>query len=89
MHYLEIPEEAYDALRLPPGRVDDELRQEFAVFLVKEGLLDPWPARRIASMDRLAFHELLVRRRVEWSGSATDAIDDLETARVAAQPDQA
>ncbi|NEX17924.1 MAG: hypothetical protein C1943_15215 [Halochromatium sp.] len=89
MRYLEIPEEAYDALRLPPGRAEEELQQEFAVFLVKEGLLGPALARRIANMNRLAFHELLARRQVDWGGSVEDALRDLETARIAAQPDQA
>jgi hypothetical protein len=38
---LQIPDEAYKALKLPPGRAEEELQHEFAVFLVKEGLLGP------------------------------------------------
>jgi predicted HTH domain antitoxin len=86
---LQIPDEAYQALKLPPGRAEEELRNEFAVFLVKEGLLRPAQARTIAKMGRLAFQELLARRKVEWGGSLEDALQDLETARAAAGPDQA
>ncbi len=57
------------------------------MFLVKEGLLGPAQARTIAKMDRLAFHELLARRKVEWGGSPEDALHDLETARAAVQSD--
>jgi predicted HTH domain antitoxin len=81
---LQIPDEAFKVLKLPPGRAEEELRQEFAVFLVKEGLLGPAQARTIAKMGRLAFQELLTRRQVEWGGSPEDALHDLETARAAA-----
>lgn len=84
---LQIPDEAYKALKLPPGRAEEELQHEFAVFLVKDGLLGPAQARSIAKMDRLAFQDLLARRRVEWGGSAEDALDDLKTAHAAAQSD--
>jgi hypothetical protein len=60
---LQIPDEAYKALKLPPGRTEEELQHEFAVFLVKEGLLGPAQARTIAKMDRLALQELLGRDR--------------------------
>lgn len=85
---LQIPDEAYNALKLPPGRAEEELQHEFAVFLVKEGLLGPAQARTIANMDRLAFQELLARRQVDWGGSPEDALQDLESARAAVQPDQ-
>ena len=84
---LQIPDEAYKALKLSPGRAEEELCQEFAVFLVKEGLLGPAQARTIAKMDRLAFQELLARRKVEWGGSPKDALQDLEAARAAVRSD--
>lgn len=83
---LHIPDEAQDALNLPPARAEEELRREFAVFLVKEGLLAPTQARTVASMTRLAFHELLARRKVCWGGSHQDALQDLEAAIVASKP---
>ena len=83
MRCLQIPDEAYEALKLPPGRAEEALQHEFAVFLVKEGLLHPAQARTIAKMGRVEFQELLARRKVEWGGSPGDAIHDLETARAA------
>jgi predicted HTH domain antitoxin len=86
---LQIPDEVYRALKLPPARAEEELQHEFAVFLVKEGLLGPTQARAIAKMNRLAFQNLLAQRKVEWGGSPEDALRDLETALTAARPDQA
>lgn len=82
---LLIPDVAVDALKLPAGQVQEALQQEFAVFLVKEGLLDQASARLIAGLDRLSFRQLLAKRRVDWGGSPEDAIDDFAAARHAAQ----
>ena len=60
---LEIPGDILEALRLPEGRAKEELRREFAVFLVREGLLPNAKARLLAGMERLDFEELLARRR--------------------------
>jgi len=84
---LQIPEEAFKALKLPPGRAEEELQHEFAVFLVKEGLLDPAHARTVARMGRVEFQDLLARRKVEWSASPDDALHDLATARAAVRFD--
>ncbi len=84
---LQIPDEAYAALKLPPGRAEEELQHEFAVFLVKEGLLHPAQARTVANMERVEFQALLARRKVEWGGSPDDALDDLATARAAVRSD--
>jgi predicted HTH domain antitoxin len=88
MYCLPIPDDAFQALRLPPGRAEEELRREFAVFLVKEGLLEPSRARTIAAMDRLAFQDLLARREVAWSGSPEDAIADMHAAKAAMPQEQ-
>lgn len=82
-HCLQIPDEAYQALKLPPGRAEEELQHEFAVFVVKEGLLHPAQARTIAQMGRVEFQELLARRKVEWGGTPEDALHDLVSARSA------
>lgn len=82
---LQIPDEALLALKFPPTRAEEELRQEFAVFLVKERLLGPFQARSIAGMSRLAFQDLLAKRHVPWEGSAEEALQDLEAALGAAR----
>jgi hypothetical protein len=78
---LEIGPDVLEAVRLPPDRVADELRREFAVFLVREGLLASAKARELAGMDRLAFEDLLARRGVAWEGTADDVLGDVEGAR--------
>ena len=81
---LQIPGNLVDKLKLPPGRAQEELRREFAVFLVKEGLLTRSQARQIAEMDRLDFEALLARRRVEWEGTPDDVLLDFQAAKTAA-----
>ncbi len=88
MHCLPIPDDAFAALRLPPARAEVELRREFAVFLVREGLLEPAQARTVAGMARVAFDSLLAQRKVAWGGSPDDALDDMQAARAAIRPDR-
>lgn len=85
MHCLQIPEEAFAALKFPPDRAEEQLRQEFAVFLVREGLLGVAQAKRIAQMDRVSFQTLLAQRRVDLIGSVEDALHDAQSARAASQ----
>lgn len=77
---LEIPDDVAAALRFPANRASEELRREFAVFLVKEGILPRQKARRLASMERVAFEDLLARRGVAWEGSVDDVLADVEAA---------
>jgi predicted HTH domain antitoxin len=85
---LQIPDEAYQALRLPPEHAEEALKHEFAVFLVKEGLLSAAQARKVADLGRIAFQDLLARRRVPWAGSVEDVQADLLAARAAARSDR-
>ncbi len=77
---LEIPDDVAAALRFPANRASEELRREFAVFLVKEGILPRQKARRLAGMERVAFEDLLARRGVAWEGSVDDVLADVEAA---------
>jgi predicted HTH domain antitoxin len=80
---LEIGPDVLEAIRLPPDRVADELRREFAVFLVREGLLPRAKARQLAAMERIEFDDLLARRGVAWEGTVDDVLQDVEDARQA------
>ncbi len=77
---LEIPEQIAARLRFPPSRAREELRREFAVFLVKEGILPRHEARALAAMERVAFDDLLARRGVAWEGTVAEILADLEAA---------
>ncbi|MBI4492704.1 MAG: UPF0175 family protein [Chloroflexi bacterium] len=61
---LEVPEEIVEALKLPPGEVDRELRKELAVALYARGALSLGKARALAQMSRWQFEELLGQRRI-------------------------
>lgn len=77
---LEIPDDVAAALRFPANRASEELRREFAVFLVKEGILPRHKARQLAAMERVAFDDLLARRGVAWEGSVEDVFADVDAA---------
>jgi predicted HTH domain antitoxin len=77
---LEIPDDIVAALRFPPGRASEELRREFAVFLVKEGLLPRHQARQLAALPRVEFEDLLARRGIAWEGTADEVFADVEAA---------
>lgn len=77
---LEIPADITRSIRLPEDRVEEELRREFAVFLVKQGLLPQHKACKLARMERLEFEDLLARRGMDGGGSAADVLADAETA---------
>ena len=77
---LEIPESIAAALRFPPSRASEELRREFAVFLLKEGLLPRHEARQLADMERVAFEDLLARRGVAWEGTVDEVFADVDAA---------
>lgn len=77
---LEIPPDVVRSLRLPAARVQDELRREFAVFLVREGLLPQAKACQMAGMERLEFEDLLTKRQVAWPGTLDDVQRDAATA---------
>lgn len=77
---LEIPEDIAAALRFPPSRASEELRREFAVFLVKEGLLPRHQARQLAALERVAFEDLLARRGVACEITADEIFTDLDAA---------
>jgi predicted HTH domain antitoxin len=75
---LKISEDIAAKLRFPPGRASEELRREFAVFLVKEGILARHEARKLAAMDRIAFDDLLAHRQVAWEGTAAEVFADAD-----------
>jgi len=77
---VEIPYEALSALKLPHGRAQEELRHEFAVFLVREGLLPRPQARLVAQMTRLDFEDLLVRRKVPIEIDVEDLLNEVQSA---------
>jgi predicted HTH domain antitoxin len=79
MIHIAIPDEIAQHLRLPPERVETQLKQELAIHLVRERICTVAQGARLAGMPRLAFEYLLGERRVPWPGTIADVQHDLET----------
>jgi predicted HTH domain antitoxin len=77
---VEIPEDVTEALRLPPGEQEGELRKELALALYQRGALPLGKARRLAGLDRWEFDRLLGRRKIVRHYTEDDLRDDLRYA---------
>ncbi len=75
---VEIPEDVSDALRLPPGEQERELRRELALALYQRGILAFGKSRRLAGMNTREFDQLLGERKVARHYTEEDLRDDIE-----------
>jgi predicted HTH domain antitoxin len=78
---LEIPAEVLAAVKLPPGEVEQELRQELALALYRRQVLAIGPARRLARLSRWEFEELLGQRQIPRHYTAQDLAEDIDYGR--------
>lgn len=62
---IDLPEEAFSALRVHPDQFVHELRFAAAVQWYHQGLISGSKAAEIAGMTRLAFLDELARRRLD------------------------
>jgi predicted HTH domain antitoxin len=62
---IDLPEEAFSALRVDPARFATELRFAAAVQWYHQGLISGSKAAEIAGMTRLVFLDELARRRLD------------------------
>ncbi len=74
---LEIPEDVLAQARIDPADMEETLRRELAVQLYSRGLLPKVAARRLSGMDRVAFDDLLGKRRVPSELTEEDHESDL------------
>lgn len=77
---LEIPAEVLEAVKLPPGEVEQELRKELALALYRRGILGIGPARRLARLTRWEFEDLLSQRQIPRHYTARELDEDLDYA---------
>jgi predicted HTH domain antitoxin len=80
-HILEIPVDVMDALRLPPGEVEAELRKELALALYQRGVLSSGKACALAGMTRWEFEEVLGQRQIRRHYTEKNLEEDIEYAR--------
>ena len=78
---LHIPDSIVEAIRLPRGRVREELMRELALALYAQGLLSLGKARELAGMDKRTFGQLLGERGIPRHYGADELQDDLNYAR--------
>ena len=78
---LEIPREVMEAVRLPPGEVEPELRKELALALYQRGALSLGKARLLARMTKWEFEELLGQRKIPRHYTDVDLEEDIRYAR--------
>lgn len=62
---IQLPEEAFGALRVPPALFAAELRFAAATQWYQQGIISGSKAAQIAGMSRLAFLDELARRRLD------------------------
>ena len=78
---LKIPEAIVDALRLPPGEVEDTLHKELALALYQRGVLSSGKASVLAGMGRWEFDELLGQRHIRRHYTEKNLEEDIAYAR--------
>ncbi len=78
---LHIPDSIVEAIRLPRGRVKEELMLELALALYAQGLLSLGKARELVGMDKRAFGQLLGERGILRHYGPEELHDDLSYAR--------
>jgi len=79
--HLQIPRSVADALSLPEGRKNEELRRELAVTLYREEMLSFGKARELAGLSKYDFGQLLGERSVERHYGPEELAEDLRYAR--------
>lgn len=77
---LEIPGEVLEAMKLPTGEVEKELRKELALALYRRGVLSLGKARALAQMTRWEFGELLGQRGILRHYAEADLEEDIRYA---------
>jgi predicted HTH domain antitoxin len=78
---LEISGDILEAVKLPPGEVEAELRQELALALYQRGILSVSKARALARLPRWEFEELLGQRRIPRHYTETELAEDVHYAQ--------
>lgn len=78
---LQIPDTVVQAIRLPEGRIVQELLEELAVALYAQGLLSFGKARELAGMGKYEFGRLLGERGIPRHYGREELEDDLAYAR--------
>ena len=58
---IEIPENILRSVKIPPGEINERVKQELAIRLYEQGILTFGKARELTGMKKWEFHKLLGR----------------------------
>jgi predicted HTH domain antitoxin len=78
---LHIPDSVARAIRLPEGRLSQELLLELSVALYAQGVLPFGKARELAGLGKYEFGQLLGKREIPRHYGREELEDDLAYAR--------
>ena len=78
---LQIPDSVTQAIRLPEGRMKEDLLLELAVALYAQGVLSFGKARELANLTKFEFGQVLGRRGIVRHYGQEELEDDLIYAR--------
>jgi len=78
---LTIPDELIEAIKLPKGRLESELKKEFTFFLYKKGMATMGVARRLAGISKWEFIDNLGERKIERHYSKKELKEDQNYAK--------
>jgi predicted HTH domain antitoxin len=78
---LEIPDEVFEAMRLPRPEIEARLRLELAVSLYTQQILGLGKAAELAGLPRWELNQMLSRRGVPMHYSERELTEDLAYGR--------
>lgn len=61
---IEIPQSIIRSVKIPPGEINERVKQELAIRLYEQGILTFGKARELAGMLKWDFHNLLGKKRI-------------------------
>jgi len=76
---FEVPDDLFQAIKLPASEAHVRLRKELAVRLYEKGLLSFGKARELAGLSRWAFHDLLGDEGILRRYDVRELEEDLKT----------
>ncbi len=75
---IEIPYSILQEAKLPMKNAEETICKELAIHLYKEGILSFGNARKLAKMDKIAFHIFLGERKIERDYDLEDYQSDMK-----------
>lgn len=78
---LTIPDEILETIKLPKGRIEEELKKELAFLLYERGLASMGAARRLSGLTKWEFIEGLAARGIARHYEEKELEEDIKYAK--------